>query len=156
MRLELYLDDCAFSHRLRKLLIEAGHNVQIPADVEPSLRGARDETHFQHVLNTQQIILTLNPDDFHELHQKYPEHAGVFAVYRDNDPSRDMTLQRYSPSNRQHTTTWCHNQRCFLVTERLSVVKVGLGIETGCRVHTYVLSELSAFVLMTTLMLCRK
>ena len=89
----MYLDDCAFSYRLRQLLIEAGHEVQIPADVEPSLRGARDETHFQHVLETNQIILTLNPDDFYELHRKHPEHAGVFAVYRDNDPTRDMTYR---------------------------------------------------------------
>lgn len=43
-----YLDDCAFSYRLREMLIEAGHNVQIPADVEPPLTGAKDHLHIEH------------------------------------------------------------------------------------------------------------
>ena len=91
MSLAIYLDDCAFSHTLRRLLLEAGHTVQIPADVEPSLTGAADEVHFAHAQTTNQVILTLNPADFKQLHQQFPDHAGILAVYQDNDPTRDMS-----------------------------------------------------------------
>jgi hypothetical protein len=90
LSLAIYLDDCAFSYRLRQLLLEAGHQVQIPAEVEPSLVGAADEVHFAHAQVTKQVILTLNPADFHQLHQQYPDHSGILAVYQDNDPAKDM------------------------------------------------------------------
>lgn len=64
MNLSIYLDDCAFSYRLREMLIEAGYTVQIPADVDPSLTGVKDEVHFAYVRKTRQILLTYNPDDF--------------------------------------------------------------------------------------------
>ncbi|MCB0154903.1 MAG: DUF5615 family PIN-like protein [Anaerolineae bacterium] len=91
MSLKIYLDDCAFAHRLRQLLIEAGHEVQVPAEVDPPLTGASDEVHFAHAQTTGQIILTLNPKDFLVLQQKSPRSPGIFAVYQDNDPSRDMS-----------------------------------------------------------------
>ena len=90
MSLTIYLDDCAFSHRLRQLLIEAGHDVQIPADVTPPLTGAADEVHFAHVQAAGRAILTMNPKDFFHLHQQFPNHPGILAVYQDNDPTRDM------------------------------------------------------------------
>ncbi|MBX3015717.1 MAG: hypothetical protein KF832_29630 [Caldilineaceae bacterium] len=91
MGLKLYLDDCAFSYRLRQLLLTAGHIVQIPAEVEPPLTGQADAIHFAHVRATGQIILTYNPADFVQLHEQYPAHAGIFAAYQDNNPARDMT-----------------------------------------------------------------
>ncbi|CAN5736734.1 hypothetical protein BH10CHL1_BH10CHL1_14210 [soil metagenome] len=90
MGLAIYLDDCAFSYRLRKLLLEAGHQVQVPADVDPSLTGATDEVHFAHARITRQAILTYNPADFLELHQQDQDHSGILAVYQDNDPAKDM------------------------------------------------------------------
>ena len=39
MSLKIYLDDCAFSYRLRQLLRDAGYTVQIPAEVIPPLTG---------------------------------------------------------------------------------------------------------------------
>lgn len=91
MSLAIYLDDCAFSHRLRQLLVEAGHRVQIPAEVAPSLRGVADDTHFAHARATQQSILTYNAADFLRLHQQHSDHYGILAVYQDNDPAKDMT-----------------------------------------------------------------
>ena len=91
MSLKIYLDDCAFAHRLRQLLLEAGHDVQVPAEVDPPLTGASDETHFAHAQTVGRIILTLNPKDFLVLQQKSPHSPGIFAVYQDNDPTRDMS-----------------------------------------------------------------
>lgn len=36
-------------------------------------------------------LITKNPADFKELHEREPRHAGILAVYQDNDPSRDMS-----------------------------------------------------------------
>lgn len=91
MSLNIYLDDCAFSHRLRQLLIAAGHVVQIPAEVDPPLTAQADARHFAHVRATGQIILTYNPADFEQLHTQYADHPGILAVYQDNDPARDMS-----------------------------------------------------------------
>lgn len=93
MSLKIYLDDCAFSYRLRQLLIEAGHQVQVPADVNPPLTGFDDVVHFAHIQATEQTILTFNPADFQQLHHTDANHAGILAVYQDNDPSRDMSYR---------------------------------------------------------------
>jgi hypothetical protein len=90
LSLAIYLDDCAFSHTLRRLLVEAGHDAQIPADVTPPLTGAADEVHFAHAQAAGRVILTMNPKDFFHLHQQFPNHSGTLAVYQDNDPTRDM------------------------------------------------------------------
>lgn len=91
MSLRLYLDDCAFSYRLRRMLIEAGHDVQVPADVYPSLTSADDDVHFAHAVRTGRVLMTWNPKDFKALHRRFPAHPGVLAVYTDNDRTRDMT-----------------------------------------------------------------
>lgn len=88
MSLNIYLDDCAFSYQLRQLLLEAGHDVQVPADI--ALSGATDETHFAHAQAVNRIILTMNAKDFFALHQEFPDHPGILAVYQDNDPTKDM------------------------------------------------------------------
>ncbi len=84
MNLSLYLDDCAFSHRLRYLLQEAGHIVQVPADVQPTLTGTHDHVHFAHARRMRFVLLTYNPGDFLKLHQQQPDHSGILAVYQDN------------------------------------------------------------------------
>ena len=70
--------------------MEAGHQVQIPAEVDPPLVGAKDHIHFAHIQRSGQAILTYNPGDFEALHIADNRHGGVLAVYRDNDPTRDM------------------------------------------------------------------
>ena len=93
MSLKIYLDDCAYSHRLRQLLIEAGYQVQIPAEAVPPLIGAKDEVHFAYVQRTWQLLLTYNPQDFEDLHFSDNHHAGILAVYQDNAVTRDMLYQ---------------------------------------------------------------
>ena len=90
MSLRLYLDDCIFSHTLRRLLQAAGHDVQIPADVTPPLVGADDADHFAHARRSGRVILTKNPLDFKHLHERFPEHPGILAAYQDNNPTKDM------------------------------------------------------------------
>ncbi len=93
MSLALYLDDCAFSHELRRLLLKAGHDVETPADVHPPLTGEDDAAHLAHAKAVGCVILTLNPRDFKELHDQDPDHPGILAVYQDSDSSKDMGYQ---------------------------------------------------------------
>lgn len=93
MSLKLYLDDCAFSHRLRDLLQEAGHTVEVPADTYPPLTGTTDATHFAHAKAAGRVLLTFNPRDFKMLHDKDTQHTGILAVYQDNDPTKDMNYR---------------------------------------------------------------
>jgi len=89
LTLHLYLDDCLFSHRLRDVLTGAGHEVTVPADA--GLTGAHDEQHFAYARDHGLIVLTKNPNDFRALHLASPGHPGIFVVYQDNDPTRDMS-----------------------------------------------------------------
>ncbi len=93
MSLNLYLDDCAFSHNLRRLLTEAGHDVQVPADAEPPLTGAPDSFHLEHARRAGRTLITLNPKDFLALHQEDARHSGILAVYQDNNVLKDMSDQ---------------------------------------------------------------
>ncbi len=52
--------------------------------------GRDDEVHFRYAAENGLILLTKNPDDFLELHDKDAQHAGILLVYQDNDPDRDM------------------------------------------------------------------
>ena len=93
MALRLYLDDCAFSHNLRDLLLAAGHHVVVPVDA--GLRGEDDDRHFEYAVQHQLILVTKNPGDFSLLHEQHlaqqQAHPGIFAVYQDNDITRDMS-----------------------------------------------------------------
>jgi len=60
LSLALYLDDCAFSHELKRLLIEAGHDVETPDDVHPSLTGEDDAVHFAHAKATGRVLLNID------------------------------------------------------------------------------------------------
>ncbi len=93
MSLKLYLDDCAFSYRLRSLLIEAGHDVEIPADTIPPLTGADDVEHLAHAIAAERVLLTFNPRDFKRLHDQNKRHPGILAVYQDNNPAKDMNYR---------------------------------------------------------------
>ncbi len=91
MSLALYLDDCAFSHELKRLLIEAGHDVETPANMHPPLTGEDDLIHFAHAKATGRVILTLNARDFKEIHDQEPDHPGILVVHQDNDLTKDMS-----------------------------------------------------------------
>jgi predicted nuclease of predicted toxin-antitoxin system len=89
LTLHLYLDDCAANQRIRRVLLTHGHQVVIPADV--GLSGAADEVHFLYARAHSLVLVTLNPDDFVALHDRFPDHPGLFLIYRDNDVTRDMS-----------------------------------------------------------------
>ena len=37
------------------------------------------------------VLVTKDPDDFDLLHQQNPNHHGIFGIFQDNDPTRDMS-----------------------------------------------------------------
>jgi hypothetical protein len=89
--LNLYLDDCANSALLTDLLQQAGHRVVRPTDAGINLDGEDDAIHFAFAQANNLTVLTKNPADFLELHPADHQHAGILAVYQDNDATRDMS-----------------------------------------------------------------
>jgi len=79
-----------FSWRLRDVLRQRGHEVTTPLDA--NLLGADDPRHFAYARQHGLTLITANPADFKRLHDHDPQHAGIFAVYQDNDP-RDMSYE---------------------------------------------------------------
>ena len=71
------------------LLEAAGHQVTTPRLA--GITGREDEVHFHYAAEHGLVLLTKNPDDFLELHEKNAQHAGILLVYQDNDPDRDMS-----------------------------------------------------------------
>lgn len=90
MSLRIYLDDCAYSKPLLHLLRSVGHDVLTP--VEAGTTGFPDAAHLQRAVADARVILTMDADDFAELHQSDPNHSGIFAVCQDNDPTKDMSF----------------------------------------------------------------
>lgn len=89
MSLKIYLDDCANAKHLISLLRAAGHQVTTPVDA--GLSGEDDQVHLEYAAKHQFVLITKDPDDYAELHQSFPQHAGILGVYQDNDRSRDMS-----------------------------------------------------------------
>jgi predicted nuclease of predicted toxin-antitoxin system len=89
LALNLYLDDCVYSKSLANLLRQAGHTVIVPVDA--GLTGADDVAHMEYAAGASLVLITKNPADFEILHRLFPKHAGVVAIYQDNDITRDMS-----------------------------------------------------------------
>jgi hypothetical protein len=87
--LNLYLDDCANSDLLALLLTQAGHHAVRPGDAGTAWEA--DDVHFRYAKTHQLVLITKNPRDFRVLHNQDQDHSGIFAVYQDNDPTRDMS-----------------------------------------------------------------
>jgi predicted nuclease of predicted toxin-antitoxin system len=91
--MRLYLDDDMDANELIALLQHAGHEVMSPRAV--AMRGAEDEAHLSYAAGEQYVVLTANVRDFFTLHQRWQDegqsHAGILALYRENNPRRDMT-----------------------------------------------------------------
>ncbi len=73
-------------------LRQAGHDVQLPADV--GMSGKDDSVHLAHAVREDRTLLSRNHDDFENLHDLIAavqgHNAGLLIVRRDNDPSRDL------------------------------------------------------------------
>jgi predicted nuclease of predicted toxin-antitoxin system len=90
--MRLYLDDDIASALLVRLLRNAGHDVEIPADA--GLAGAPDPVHFAHAIRQDRACLSRNYRDYEHLHLLVltagGHHPGVLVVRRDNDPRRNL------------------------------------------------------------------
>lgn len=91
--MRLYLDDDTASALLVRRLRQAGHDVQVPADVGTA--GEEDPVHLAHAVTDDRSLISHNHHDFENLHNllliAHGHHAGILIVRRDNDPRRDMT-----------------------------------------------------------------
>jgi predicted nuclease of predicted toxin-antitoxin system len=91
--MRLYLDDDIASALLTRLLRNAGHDVQTPADV--GLAGKSDAIHLTHAIHETRVCLSRNYGDFEALHLLLVEaqghHPGILVVRRDDNPRRNMT-----------------------------------------------------------------
>jgi predicted nuclease of predicted toxin-antitoxin system len=88
-RLKLYLDDCAYSKRLRQMLLDAGHQVVTP--FEAGLVGFADSRHFDYACQHELVIVTKDADDFEELHRQNHQHFGILAICEEADRSKNMS-----------------------------------------------------------------
>ena len=90
MSLRLYLDDCAYSKRLRNILRGAPHLHHVETPSAAGIRGQSDAVHLAYARLNDLILITKDPDDFDGLQRENPTYPGIFVVYEDGDP-RDMT-----------------------------------------------------------------
>ncbi len=93
MPLSLYLDDCADDDILAALLRRAGHRVYTPRSAGTS--GVSDDEHLAYAAHHEYTLLTKDPDDFLELHQRWRmtnrDHSGILLVYEEKDVSKNMS-----------------------------------------------------------------
>jgi hypothetical protein len=89
----LYLDDDSAAALLVALLRQAGHDVQVPADV--GMDGKEDPVHLTHAVREDRVFLSHNYRDFQNLHNLIlavqGHHPGILVVRKDNDPRRDLS-----------------------------------------------------------------
>ncbi|MEX2173041.1 MAG: DUF5615 family PIN-like protein [Pirellulaceae bacterium] len=90
--MRLYLDDDSVNRVLIAQLRQAGHDVQIPADIGSA--GEADAVHLLHALREKRVLVSYNHDDYKELHDLVIGsggfHPGILALRRDGDRRRDM------------------------------------------------------------------
>ena len=60
---------------------------------EANLSGCPDPVVLDYARQNNRILLTRNCDDFEELHQINPVHAGILAVYQNSELSKNMSYQ---------------------------------------------------------------
>ncbi len=83
--MRLYLDEDITSKELTSRLATAGHDVLSP------LRGEPDSRCWRHAQEQGATVVTMNVVDFARLTEATEGHAGLLLVYRENDPTRDMS-----------------------------------------------------------------
>jgi hypothetical protein len=93
MPLSFYLDDCSDEDLLISWLRRAGYIVTSPR--QTGTVGWYDSDHLDYASQHAFTLITHNPQDFRDLHDLWQaqglQHSGIILIYRDNDPSRDMT-----------------------------------------------------------------
>lgn len=76
---------------LVKLLRQASHDV-ITVN-EAGLMGFADPLILDYARTQELVLLTYNCDDFEALHLQGSNHSGILAVYRNTDPSKNMSFK---------------------------------------------------------------
>lgn len=89
--MRLYVDEDIASTELISRLAEAGHEVLSP------LRGHSDSRCWRYAQERGAVVLTMNAVDFVTLADEGAHH-GLLLVYRENDPTRDMTAAAITSS----------------------------------------------------------
>ena len=84
--MRIYVDEDTASDQLIARLRSAGHEV-----LEP-LRGTSDARCWHHAQAESAVVLTTNARDFVAL-AGTGAHGGLLLVYRENDPTQDMTAR---------------------------------------------------------------
>jgi predicted nuclease of predicted toxin-antitoxin system len=91
--MNLYLDEDIASAALARLLRRAGHDVQVPADV--NLGGKPDPVALRHAVREGRVLLSRNHGDFEDLHLLIGEaggrHPGILVERFDDNPLHRMT-----------------------------------------------------------------
>jgi predicted nuclease of predicted toxin-antitoxin system len=93
--MRIYLDEDVAQPLLAKLLRGAGHDILMPGDV--GMLGKSDAVQFGFAIRQNRVVIIANHEDFEDLHDLIliatGHHLGVLVFRRDNDPTRDMSLQ---------------------------------------------------------------
>jgi predicted nuclease of predicted toxin-antitoxin system len=89
----IYLDEDIAAPLLARLLRNAGHDVQLPADV--GMIGEEDPVAFTHAIQDNRVLLTHNYTDFENLHNLIlaaaGRHPGILVERFDNLPKHNLT-----------------------------------------------------------------
>ena len=91
MSLRLLVDEDSQAKPLVNLLRGASHDVETVN--EASLMSQPDPVILDYARQNNRVLLTRNCRDFRALHQEDPNHPGILAVYREANPSKNMSRQ---------------------------------------------------------------
>lgn len=91
MSLRLLIDEDTQAKLLVILLRRAGH--EILTVKEAGLEGQPDSIVFNYAIRENWVLITHNCDDFEELHQFNSNHPGILAIYRDDDPTKNISFK---------------------------------------------------------------
>lgn len=80
-----------------------GHDVVAVGEL--GRNGTPDREVFELAQSLERVLLTHNPEDFHELHRERPGHRGIIAVYRDADPRKNMNHAHIAAAIRRLETS---------------------------------------------------
>ena len=90
--MRLYLDEDLSSPLPAQLLRNAGHDVQLPADL--GLKGESDPVQLTYAVHDSRVCFTRDYGDYEELHDlvmaAQGHHPGILVLREDNDPRRDL------------------------------------------------------------------
>ena len=91
MSLRLLLDEDCQAKILVKMLEDMSHEVRTVNEV--GLQGMADDFVFDYARKHNLVLITYNCDDYEKIHEMNKTHPGVLAIYKNNNPARDMSYK---------------------------------------------------------------